>query len=124
MSLPAEKAPGTPRNTCTRMPASASAARSASLILAYMARVSAFFLSGRFIRIDWIAPRRSTMTCSVKIGFPHSARKRGARREQALAAADDGSPECGGLAQQIVAVEAAERYPLGALVSKRGAGQI
>ena len=36
-------------------------------IFAYMARVSAFFLSGRFMRMIWMAPWRSTRMWSVTV---------------------------------------------------------
>ena len=65
MSLPAQKAPGAPAIITQRMASDVSASRSACVIAAYIAAVSAFFFSGRFIRTvrtracighdDWIA---------------------------------------------------------------------
>src|ERR1700730_1945332 len=64
-SLPAENAPGTPaiRTQCTE--SSAFAPSSAAVIASYMASVSAFFLSGRFIRMVRMPSASVTITCSV-----------------------------------------------------------
>ncbi len=59
------KAPGEPRSTVTRTASSASPAATASAMAAYMALVSAFFLSGRFMRMTCAAPRRSTVMWSL-----------------------------------------------------------
>ncbi len=52
MSLPAEKHPSVPRNAIARMAGSVPAAVSASVILAYIWRVMAFFFSGRLNRMS------------------------------------------------------------------------
>src|SRR4051812_7913925 len=64
-SLPAVKAPGTPAMTTARMFSAAPTLSSACVIASYMSRVSAFLLSGRFIRIRRIAPSSFTITWSV-----------------------------------------------------------
>ena len=65
MSLPDENAPGVPSRTCTRTASSASPSASAFAIAAYMARVMAFFLSGRLKRMTFNAP--ATPARSVRI---------------------------------------------------------
>jgi hypothetical protein len=63
--LPAENAPGTPAISTQRTAALAFALSSAAVIASYMARVSAFFLSGRFIWMVRTPPASVTITCSV-----------------------------------------------------------
>src|ERR1044071_4940246 len=67
-SLPAENAPGTPQITRQRIGDDPPALVIASDIASYIAKVSAFFLSGRFIRMVRIGPSSVTMT-SVDIFF-------------------------------------------------------
>src|SRR5262249_31675288 len=64
-SLPAENAPGTPAISTQRTESSAFAPSSAAVIASYMASVSAFFLSGRFIRTVRMPSASVTITCSV-----------------------------------------------------------
>src|SRR5262245_38041931 len=64
-SLPAENAPGTPAISTQRTESSAFAPSSAAVIASYMASVSAFFLSGRFIRMVRMPSASVTITCSV-----------------------------------------------------------
>src|SRR5262245_43534243 len=64
-SLPAENAPGTPAISTQRTESSAFAPSSAAVIASYMASVSAFFLSGRFIRMVRMPSTSVTITCSV-----------------------------------------------------------
>src|SRR5262245_19160225 len=71
-SLPAENAPGTPMIRTQRIGADPPAVSIASAIASYIADVSAFFLSGRFIRIVRIAPSSLTITWSV-MGSPFVA---------------------------------------------------
>ena len=82
-----------------------------------MARVSAFFLSGRFIRItcDRAAPLDDDMVGHAMVPFGASRDQLSAGLGEALAAADDHFLQGGGFAKQIVAIEAAERDPLAAL---------
>src|SRR6516165_5068729 len=51
MSLPAQKAPGPPANITQRTESRSSDSRKARVISTYIGCVSAFFFSGRFIRI-------------------------------------------------------------------------
>src|SRR5262244_862781 len=64
-SLPAENAPGTPAISTQRTDPSAFAPSNAAVIASYMASVSAFFLSGRFIRMVRMPSASVTTTCSV-----------------------------------------------------------
>src|SRR5215472_16430383 len=64
-SLPAENAPGTPAISTQRTESSAFAPSSAAVIASYMPSVSAFFLSGRFIRMVRMPSASVTITCSV-----------------------------------------------------------
>src|SRR5262249_1999885 len=64
-SLPAENAPGTPAISTQRTESSAFAPSSAAVTASYMASVSAFFLSGRFIRMVRMPSASVTITCSV-----------------------------------------------------------
>src|ERR1051325_575534 len=66
-SLPAENAPGTPQIIRQRIGDDPPALVIASDIASYIAKVSAFFFSGRFIRIVRIGPWSVTMTCSVML---------------------------------------------------------
>ena len=65
--LLAENAPGTPAINTQRTEASAFAPSSAAVIASYMASVSAFFLSGRFIRMVRMPSASVTITCSVTV---------------------------------------------------------
>ena len=88
---------------------------SASAISAYMARVIAFFLSGRFMRMICTAPRRSTMMCSL-IRYILSRRQPGPAFSPAAARLSAPpitlSFERPRLAEQVFGKEAAERDPL------------
>src|SRR5947209_6607396 len=64
-SLPAENAPGTPAIRTQRIGDAPPAVSIASPIASYIAEVSAFFLSGRFIRMVRIGPSSVTITLSV-----------------------------------------------------------
>ena len=64
-SLPAENAPGTPAISTQRTRSSVFAPSSAAVIASYMASVSAFFLSGRFIRMVRMPSASVVITCSV-----------------------------------------------------------
>jgi hypothetical protein len=60
--LPAENAPGEPAITTQQMSLSTLALSRAIAIVWYIAAVSAFFLSGRFIRTVRIGPSSMTLT--------------------------------------------------------------
>src|SRR5690606_32048713 len=112
---PALNMPGSPRKTCTRTSASSSPPVSAPAIDEYMARVSAFFLSGRFMRMIWTAPRRSIRTCSVTVPTPLVAigsDEQPAGRCQACRACQHAVGQGARLAEQVFGEEAAERDPL------------
>src|SRR5262245_58776673 len=64
-SLPAVNAPGTPAISTQRTASDVLALSNASVIASYMAKVSAFFLSGRFIRMVRMPASSVTITCSV-----------------------------------------------------------
>src|SRR5262249_21137469 len=63
----AEKAPGTPQITRQRIGEDPPALVIASDMASYIAKVSAFFLSGRFIRMVRIGPSSVTMTSVVMV---------------------------------------------------------
>ena len=71
-SLPAENAPGTPAISTQRIGDDPLAVSIASAIASYMTDVSAFFFSGRFMRIVRTGPSSVTMTWSVIEFLPNS----------------------------------------------------
>src|SRR5437868_14476723 len=64
-SFPAENVPGTPAISTQRIGDDPLADSIASAIASYIAEVSAFFFSGRFMRIVRTGPSSVTMTCSI-----------------------------------------------------------
>ena len=74
--MPAENAPGAPQIRTQRIGDEPSAVSIASAIASYIAEVSAFFFSGRFIRMVRIGPSSLTMTCSVMLPSSRAAQRR------------------------------------------------
>src|ERR1043165_4247463 len=74
-SLPAENAPGAPQITRQRIGDAPPALVIASAIASYIAKVSAFFFSGRFIRMVRIGPSSVTMTCAVMLPSRRAAQR-------------------------------------------------
>src|SRR3954470_8623234 len=105
-SLPAENAPGTPQMTRQRIGEDPPALVIASDIASYIAKVSAFFFSARFIRIVRIGPSSVTMTCSVMRPSSRAAQRRVGYR---LRAFSDRGLKSAGLHRDVLGEEARER---------------
>src|SRR5690606_29222029 len=121
-SLPDENAPGTPRIRWTRTCGSSSAPVSAAAIAAYMSRVMAFFLSGRFMRMICTAPRRSISICWL-IAIS-SGRQRGVGRHQAFSAVDDPPLQRRSFVDQVFGKETRQRHAGLVLACQRAAHEV
>src|ERR1041384_6305114 len=107
-SLPAEKAPGARRIRMLPTGDDPPAVSIASAIASYITEVSAFFFSGRFIRIVRIAPSSVTMTCSV-MQCSSGRRVRQCGGGNRLCALGDGGLQPARLHGDVLGKEARER---------------